>query len=168
MALITDPLQAFQYPEHIDFVYGNPTLISQFQWDPSAISDNMAFPLPCGLMVSATNTSFSTAVPGWSSYSTTSTIPLGILFNRCDSSTTPFSIVQPDGELVLRIPNTSMSIGTETYAIPLWVSSNTPGGELTNTNTGVPNSNPCMTLVEQQGEYSLVKFNMSYWDSVVS
>ena len=170
MALITNTLQAFKYPEHIDFVYGNPTLISQFQWDPSAISDSMPFPLPCGIAVSATNTSFSTAVPGWSNYSTTSTMPLGILFNRCDNANTPFSIVQADGELVLRIPNTSMQVtATETSAIPLWfVEGMTNVGCLTNINTGSPNSNPPMILVDQQAEYSLVRFNMSYWDSVVS
>ena len=170
MALITNTLQAFQYPEHIDFVYGNPTLISQFQWDPAAINNELPFPLPCGILVSATNTSFSTAVPGWSTYTTTSTMPLGILFNRCDNANTPFSLVQADGELVLRIPNTSMSLsGTETSAIPLWWSNNTsPMGMLTNTDTGVPNSSPAMILVDQQPEYSLVRFNMAYWDSVVS
>lgn len=169
MALLTDTMQAFQYPEHIDFVYGNPTLITQFQWDPNALSDNMSFPLPCGVAISATNTSFSTATPGWSTYGTTSTIPLGILFNRCDTSSTPFSIVQPDGELVLRIPTSSMALnGTPTNATGLYWNTSTPYGGLTNNNTQSPTTDPAMTLVDMQGEYALVKFNMAYWDSVVN
>lgn len=168
MALLTDTMQAFQYPEHIDFVYGNPTLITQFQWDPNALSDNMSFPLSCGVAISATNTSFSTATPGWSTYGTTSTIPLGILFNRCDTSSTPFSIVQPDGELVLRIPTSSMSLsGTPTTATGLYWNTSTPYGGLTNTNTSSPTNSPSMTLVDVQGEYALVKFNMAFWDAVI-
>lgn len=169
MALLTDTMQAFQYPEHIDFVYGNPTLITQFQWDPNALSDNMSFPLACGVAISATNTSFSTATPGWSTYGTTSTIPLGILFNRCDTSSTPFSIVQPDGELVLRIPTSSMALnGTPTNATGLYWNTSTPYGGLTNNNTQSPTNDPAMTLVDMQGEYALVKFNMAYWDGVVN
>lgn len=170
MALITDPLQAFQYPEHIDFVYGNPTLITQYQWDPTAISGGMTFPLPCGAVISATSTSFKTAVPGVSTYGTTSTLPLGILFNRCDNASTPFSIVQPDGELVLRIPLSSMTgWSTQTTQTQLGLlntpvgSNQAPFGLLSPLTSTANGQTPYMFLLDVQGEYALVKFNMMAW-----
>lgn len=152
MAILTNAIEGFQYPEHIDFTFGNPTLLSQYTFSTASAP---TYPLPCGVPVFATTTS--EVVTGQNASG--STPFLGITFNRVDNASAPFSIVMPDGELVLRIPISSLDpSGTWSITAPTMLYVNQSNGLITTSTSG----NSFFTALNSDATSVWIQFNMSY------
>ena len=152
MAILTDALNGFKSPEHIDFTFGNPTLLSQYEFSTASAP---TYPLPCGVPVFASTST--EVVTGQNAGGTTPL--LGITFNKVDNATSPFSIVVPDGELVLRVPITSLDpSGTWTISAPTQLYVNPSNGLITTTSNG----NAFFTALNSDATSVWIQFNMSY------